>query len=168
MKTINLVEEFRRVRDIPFRIPLRVDDTDCCCAGKAGQLYRIYATAGYSIRHRICTFYWDDLPLPGKVRMLNHDAVCTHDFLEVRIARKWKIVDPTWDSGLKGVLPVNEWDGESNMSVAVPIKELFSFQRSLRVLKFDANEQTLIQDLERNGEFYRALNGWLQMERNRK
>jgi hypothetical protein len=96
---MDIVKEFINIRDIPYRIPLSLEEPDECCSGKADRLFNILKSAGYNVRHRLCTFKWNSLNLPKKLQNILHDNDSSHTFLEVEINGEWKIVDATWDMG---------------------------------------------------------------------
>ena len=160
-KNINIIEEFKKVRDIPYRIPLSPEESDDCCSGKSNRLFGIFKKAGYDVRYRVCTFHWSDVKLPAEVQKIPHEDECTHSYLEVMIGNERVIVDATWDEGLKEIFDVNEWDGKSNTKVAVPIRECFSPEKSAEIMQKDTTETALQEDLQKNGEFYKGFNHWL-------
>jgi len=53
-----------------------------------------------------------------------------HTYLEIKINGKWKILDATWDKGLRKILPVNNWDGKSGTEIAVKPTKIFSAKKS--------------------------------------
>jgi len=63
-----IVKKFKEIRDIPYRIPLSLDEPDNCCSGKSERLFKIFTNAGYQARFRICTCLWSDLSLPAEVK----------------------------------------------------------------------------------------------------
>lgn len=161
---MSIVDMFNKVRDIPYRIPLTSTEEDRCCSGKMKQLKQMLEQAGYQARYRICEFRWSDIPLPNEVSEVPHEDLVTHVYLEVKINGSWVIVDPTWDSGVKSVLPVNEWDGKSDTQVAVPVLKTYGLKKSLEVIKSE-NKEVIEADLAKNGEFYKAFNSWLEKVR---
>ena len=162
---MDIVEEFRKVRDIPYRIPLSLKESDDCCSGKAKRLFDIFTGAGYEVRYRLCTFLWSDLNLPQGLQALPHKDECTHSYLEVKTGDKWIIVDATWDSGLQELFTVNEWDGKSNTTVAVPIRKCFSPEESFKIIQQDTTDEVVVRDLQNNGKFYKRFNEWLGSNR---
>lgn len=162
---MNLVAEFKKIRDIPYKIPLSLKEQDNCCSGKAEQLYKIFKQGGYEIRYRVCTFRLSDLNLPKEIQEIPHDDESSHIYLETKINGEWKIIDATRDKGLKGVFNINEWDGKSDTEIAVPVIECLSPEKSLEYIKQASTPETIISDLKVNGEFYKAFNEWLEKER---
>lgn len=159
---MNIIEEFKKVRDIPYRIPLSLEEPDECCSGKADRLFKIFQKGGYDVRYRLCTFRWSDLGLPKKIQDLSHDDESSHTYLEINIDGEWKIVDATWDKGLKDLFVVNEWDGKSDTEIAVPCVECLSPEKSLGYIKHISTPEAIKSDLKVNGDFYRAFNEWLE------
>lgn len=158
---MSIVDIFNKVRDIPYRIPLTSIEEDHCCSGKAKQLKQVLEQAGYQTRYCVCEFRWSDIPLPDEVSKISHEDLMTHVYLEVKINSNWIIVDPTWDSGIKSILPVNEWDGKSNTRVAVPVLETYGSGKSLEIVESE-DKETIEADFAKNGEFYKAFNSWLE------
>lgn len=163
---MDIVAEFKKIRDIPYRIPLAPGERDDCCSGKVERLLHVFKQSGHAARYRVCTFRWSSLGLPSELLQVPHDDDCTHVYLEVEIVSgEWKTVDATWDKGIKAVLPVNEWDGISNTTVAVPVRECFSPEKSLEYMRESATSEALLADLAKNGQFYQAFNRWLEDQR---
>ncbi|OGY99773.1 MAG: hypothetical protein A2945_02135 [Candidatus Liptonbacteria bacterium RIFCSPLOWO2_01_FULL_52_25] len=163
---MNIVQEFEKIRDIPYRIPLSTTERDDCCSGKSEQLLKILKVAGHGARYRVCTFRWSDLNLPNWVEQVPHENECTHTYIEILLDGEWKIVDATWDRGLKNIFAVNNnWDGRSNTEVAVPVRKLFSPKQSAEYMKRSATTDAIAEDLKKNGKFYEAFNRWLETKR---
>ncbi len=159
---MNIIEEFKKVRDIPYRIPLSLEESDECCTGKANRLFKIFKDGGYNARYRLCTFRWSSLNLPKELQDIPHNDDSSHTYLEVEIDKEWKIIDATWDKGLKDLFVVNEWDGKSDTEIAVSCIERLSPERSLRYIKHISTSEAIISDLKINGDFYKAFNEWLE------
>lgn len=163
--TMNLATEFEKVRDIPYRIPLSLEEQDDCCSGKAEKLFRVLKGHGYEVRYRLCTFRWSDLNLPKEILEIPHDDESSHTYLEIKVDGRWKIIDATWDKKLKGIFNINEWDGKSDTEIAVPVIECLSPEKSLEYIKYISTPEAIVADFEINGEFYRAFNEWLEAKR---
>lgn len=63
---MNVIEEFKRIRDIPYSIPLSENEKDNSCSGKVVELKTTLEAAGYQTQFRVCDFRWSSLPLPKK------------------------------------------------------------------------------------------------------
>ncbi|MGC9310993.1 MAG: hypothetical protein ACP5E4_04710 [Candidatus Aenigmatarchaeota archaeon] len=107
---------------------------------------------------------WSSLNLPPDLEKIPHNEDCTHSYLEINLGDGWKILDATWDGGLKGIFHVNEWDGRSDTEIAVKQIKIFNPQRSLEIVN-DQGEEAIKKDLAINGEFYMVFNGWLEAVR---
>jgi arylamine N-acetyltransferase len=166
-KNMNIIKEFEKIRDIPYRIPLSLEEPDECCSGKADMLFKILKKSGYDVRYRICTFRWSDLDLPKEIQNISHDDESSHAYLEVNINGKWKIVDATWDKKLKGIFNINEWDGKSDTEIAVPVRECLSPEKSTKYIKHTSTPEAIAADLKVNREFYQAFNKWLNTKRSK-
>jgi len=161
----SIIKEFEKVRDIPYRIALSPSETSNDCLGKANLLFKIFEKYGYKVRYRICKIKWINLNLPNEITKIPHDDNCSHAYLEVEIDEDWKIIDPTWDKGLKNIFLINEWDGKSNTKLAIPSIETLTPEESLKHLKYITTLEGIESDLKENGEFYKAFNDWLEMLR---
>lgn len=158
---IDLQKTFQEIRDIPFHIPLSYTDEDRCCSGKHKKFLEILTENVYDARWRVCTFKWSTLHLPESVLAVPHSDDTTHAYLEITINSKWKKVDATWDMPLRKIFPVNEWDGVSDTTIAVPCISLYSPEESASIMANETQEM-IENDLNINWKFYEALNKWLE------
>lgn len=161
---MNIIEVFKAVRDMPYRIPLTLGEDDFCCSGKHKILKDLLGERGFEARYRVCSFLWSSVNLPSKVSDIPHDDVSSHAWLEVSIDGEWVTVDATWDIGIKNIFYVNEWDGKSNMETAVKPLEIFTPRKSAYIMNSE-NDEAILSDLKINGEFYKAFNNWLAENR---
>jgi len=161
---MDLVSLFNSVRDIPYRIPLKYGEEDNCCSGKHEKLFNLLTKHGYKVRYRVCVFLWSSLNLPPELEKIPHDNDCTHTYLEIIIDGTWKILDATWDIGLKNIFHINKWDGKSDTKIAVKPVKIFTPQKSLKIVN-NQNEDVIKKDLEINGKFYKGFNEWLDKNR---
>jgi len=161
---MDIISDFQYVRDIPYRLPLGLSEEDFSCSAKHKILKERLAKKGHEARYRVCSFLWSSLGLPKEISSIPHDDYSTHLFLEVLIDEKWLTVDATWDIGLRNIFHINEWDGKSNTEIAVIAIKIFTPQESAEIMD-GADEAEEIKELEANGEFYRAFNGWLEGNR---
>lgn len=163
--TLNLIEAFESIRDIPYRIPLSMTEEDNCCSGKAIRLKKILEAHGYDVRYRVCSFSWkESFNLPRHIEDIPHDDASTHVYLEVKIETNWINVDPTWDVDLKDILDITHWDGMSNTPVAVRSITLFDDETSRKIME-ESSDEDAEKDLDQNGKFYAALNDWFEENR---
>lgn len=161
---MDLVSLFNSIRDIPYKIPLKWSEEDNCCSGKHEKLFNLLIKNGYDVRYRVCVFLWSSLNLPRELEKIFHENDCTHTYLEIKIGGIWKILDATWDSGLKGLFNINQWDGKSNTMIAVKPIKIFTPKKSLEIVN-NQSEEVIEKDLQINGQFYKALNVWLEENR---
>jgi len=161
---MNKIEIFNKIRDIPYRIPLKWGEEDNCCSGKSEKLFDLLTKEGYEVRYRVCIFLWESINLPEELQKIPHDKDCTHTFLEIKIDGEWKVLDSSWDKGLKNIFHVNEWDGKSDTQTAVKPIKILSPEKSLEIVN-EQDEEVITKDLEINGEFYKAFNEWLEKNR---
>lgn len=161
---MNLSTLFDIERDIPYRIPLTKMEVDQCCSGKHERLMEEFRHAGFECRYRICWFKWSDIALPPDVASVPHDDDCTHVYLEVNIDGTWKIVDATWDPGLRSIFPVNEWIDGEEMTVAVPSRKTLSPEDSEEYMQALTSED-IETDMKKHHDFYQVFNEWLENAR---
>ncbi len=133
LKNMNIISTFNSIRDISYKIPLKFGEEDNCCSGKSERLFNLLTKMGYTVRYRVCTFSWSSMNLPLELMNIAHEDSSTHSFLEIEIGGVWKVLDPTWDKGLKDVFHVNVWDGESDTEIAVKPIKIFTPKKSLEI-----------------------------------
>lgn len=160
IQTVNIVQIFNSIRDIPYRIPLSWEDKSLDCIGKHNRLAEALSEKGYKVRLRTCTFRWSDLNIPEKILKIPHKDECKHLFLEMFIDNKWITLDVTWDSDLRNILKVNEWDGASDTEIAVKPIKIFSPSEIHTETK-----ESFQKDMQESGAFYKAFNEWLEEAR---
>ena len=163
------IEIFNQVRDIPYRIPLYLDEPEGehggSCLYKVEVLKKLLEAEGLECRYRIGTFLWSQLNLPEEVMQAEHNDRGEHVWLEVCINNKWIILDPSWDIGLARIFSINSWDGISDTNIAVKPIEILDVSTSADIMNFDNYEEAFLEDLVINGEFYKALNTYLDQIR---
>lgn len=162
------VKLFRMARDIPFRTPLSIEEQGYACVAKPEILDRMLQTIGLESRHRITKFRWEDHGIPEKILRHTHEDPETHEYLEVKIPEtgEWIEVDPTWDSRIQHEkFPTLEWDGKTGTGLAVEPIEKLSVEESQEFIEQDSKEEARREYFDRNREFFRALNKWLQEKR---
>lgn len=161
---MKLLEELRQIRDIPYRIPLTLEEDDRCCAGKHRLAKEILERHGYAVRFRVGEFFWSNARLPQDLLRVPHEDVGEHVCLEFEREGVWHVLDITWDRSLLSVLPSVDWDGRAATETAVPIEKWFSPEESRRIMSLEDEELESVfkDDIEANGSFYAAFNAWLQ------
>ncbi|MDD3190544.1 MAG: hypothetical protein PHI66_02525 [Candidatus Pacebacteria bacterium] len=162
MEDKNIKKEFEKIRDIPYKIALFPDEPSDDCLGKAQGLFKIFEDYGYEVRYRVCKIKWSSLDLPQEVTQMPHDDNCSHTYLEVKINGQWRIVDATWDIGLKEFFPINEWDDKKDNEIAFPCFDCMSPRESEEHIKYITTKKAILLDIEESGKFYHALNEWLE------
>ena len=93
-----LIDSYKNIRDIPYRIPLNINEEDNCCSGKMIRMKKFFDTHYYISRYRICRFRWSDIQLPEKILKIPHEDNSTHVYIELLINENWINIDPTWDN----------------------------------------------------------------------
>ena len=159
---------FVMARDIPFRTPLFLEEQGYACVAKPEILDRMLQTLGLETRHRITKFRWEDHGIPEKILKYAHEDPETHEYLEVKIPEtgEWAEVDPTWDSRIQHEkFPALEWNGKTGTGLAVNPLEKLSVKESKEFIEQDSTEEARREYFEKNSEFFKALNKWLQAQR---
>lgn len=165
MVMTEIVKKFFEIRDIEYRIPLTVAEFNqqldyrlsANCSVKMILFKRWLDEAGFLSKYRVCEFRWSDLGLPENLIFKPHPDPDLHVYLEIYLNGSWIDVDPTWDKSLQDFLPVNNWDGNSDCSIAVPIIKKYGYEESNKIMN------TSFDDDEMRGSvgFYEAFNAWL-------
>jgi transglutaminase-like putative cysteine protease len=126
---------FERVRDLPFRYPSPRDAREVLrlgagsCSGKHSLLGALFAHAGLSVRHMLCTHRFNDSPMAFPEHMhgvlQKNEILDVHDYLQVCVDGEWLDVDATWPLALKdfGVPATEDWDGKTSMVLSVASDE---------------------------------------------
>lgn len=156
---------FGLARDIPFRTALSIDEQGYACVAKPEILDRMLQTLGLESRHIICKFRWEDLNPPESVLEYQHEDPETHEYLEVYLPEEdeWVKVDPNWDSRIEHPqIPIAEWDGKTDTELAVEPVETFSPEESREFIEQDSTEEARKDYFEKNQDFFRAMNSWLE------
>jgi len=157
------INNFRFIRDIPYRIPLSLEEPDHCCNGKHIALYTLLEKTGLEVRPMICSSSWSDFNLiPKEIQAIPHEDEVQHLYLEAKIDGKWKRLDVSMDKALEPILPVNEWDGKNSTLICVKPHRIYSPEESLGSFYTELSDKDFKRDIKKNGKFYKALNDWLE------
>jgi hypothetical protein len=154
---------FTFVRDIPFRLPLSVDEPDHSCIGKHVVLKTLLSSLGFRVRYALRLWLWSSLDIPESLKEIPHIDRAAHVYLEVynKEQARWITVDATWDKKLAPKLPVSEWDGRSDTIIAVkPIESLKPIELQDEFDKFIGAKWAEV--IKANGKFFEALNKWVE------
>ena len=165
-KIISLCE---LVRDIPYEntgshsLKDLVEKGRGSCTPKHIFLAKYLKKINVPVKFLITPFYYKKLKLafPGsKGALLNEMPISYHTCLKARINRKWTIIDVTWDSKLKS-FPINKnWNGQTNMKLAVTPESITEIKTDPRIFKrkqikkYDQEEmRTIVKFYSFFGEF---------------
>ena len=164
MNVKDRINLFNKIRDIPYSISVGGEE-NVDCSAKVEMLKKELDLKSRSI---ICEFRWEDLKLPKEILQAYHEDPEYHELLEVYIPERQKfvIVDPTWDSGLKPIFSINEWDGLNDTKIAVPEKKVYSPEESKKIIEKVNNPEEIKKYLDRNGDFFVRLNNYFKKIRN--
>jgi arylamine N-acetyltransferase len=159
---VDSISYFTFVRDIPFRLPLSIDEPAPYCVDKHVVLKTLLSSLGFKVRYALCRWLWSSLDMPESLKEIPHEDHAVHVYLEVYNKEKarWMTVDATWDKGLAPKLPVSEWDGRSDTIIAVkPVESLKPIEIQE---EFDKLKPRIQQAIKVNGKFFEALNKWME------
>jgi len=154
------VKCFEWVRDIPYMLPLSVNEPDYCCDGKHNILYHALQGLGVDVRPMVCKTRWSDLKqIPWNILTIPHDDKILHLYLQFRGGKEkgWRNLDASLDGGLSSVFPVNQWDGKSETEICVKPRKIYSARESMGWFRENGDWEA---DLKRNYDFYVAMNKW--------
>jgi len=162
MILMDAVSYFTFMRDIPFRLPLSVDEPAPYCVDKHVVLKTLLSSMGFKTRYALCRWMWSSLDTPESLKQIPHEDHAVHVCLEVynKEQARWMTVDATWDKGLASKLPVSKWDGKSDTSLAIkPLERLNPIESQE---EFDQLKPRIQQAIKVNGKFFEALNKWME------
>lgn len=154
--------KFATIRDVPYRMPLSIEEDDNCCVGKHIRLKKELEELGYEVRYRTCAFKWSDFHLPEKLQNIPHENDCTHLYLEFKNNNIWHTLDATWDQKLSPTFQINDWDGKTSTDIVVPALETLSVEKSNEIVDTCYVKEVFDKDIKLNGVFYNAFNIWLE------
>ena len=159
---------FEFVRDIPYHIGLNATDPTYNCATKTLMLGHMLNGLGLKTRPILCTFAWAETPLPAAILALPRNPGETHLFLQIfePHGKCWINIDPSWDAKLRSAdFPIADWDGVSDTALAVTPHVIYSPHDTVRLLAGYNDPEAHATHKAKNLTFYRALNQWLQGQR---
>lgn len=109
---------FLTIRDLPYKIGTKSEDTSC--VAKTKLLGELLTRIGLSCQVWKAVVNWGNTGIPTTLLQLTPKLTVNHLFLKVFIPerKKWATVDATWDKRFEGKLPVNSWDGLSDTPLA--------------------------------------------------
>ncbi|MCK9186592.1 hypothetical protein M0P48_04095 [Candidatus Gracilibacteria bacterium] len=162
---MKIIEIFNSIRDIPFKIPLSIEDQSVDCDKKHKKLYDALKKEKIDVRFRVCTFLWSEQSIPKKILEIPHVDKCEHLYLEAFINKKWVTLDITWDILLNKIFAIKEWDGISDTDIAVKPLEILSQEENQNLSHNVNNVENFLEDIKNNRAFYKALNLWLEANR---
>lgn len=77
------------------------------------------------------------------------------------------MVDPTWDSQLKGALSISEWDGVGGTRCAVPVERPCTQDEVNQIFRKCSDPKEVSDYFQSQGQFSRAVNEYLAEVRTR-
>lgn len=157
----NRVAIFNLVRDIPYQ--LADCDHDTTCTSKTKLLGEFLVKGGLKCRVAKCLFAWKKQNIGQQVIQsridLKEPLISEHTFLRIFIpeTKKWVNVDPTWDKGLKNILPVSVWNGINQTILAVSTEKIWL----AKISPIDL----ICPNFDKNNHFVKTFNQWLKKSR---
>jgi len=164
MYSSDRVQLFNCIRDIPYSIGLTMNAPDYGCGTKSAMLGQLLGGLGLETRLRICTFAWEETPLPPKVLEVPHTLEAFHQFLQLFVpeSNTWRTVDPTWDAPLgRAGFTVAEWDGLHDTPMAITPHKIYNPRESQTFLQTTWNETFAEKWIAEHHNFYKAVNEFL-------
>jgi hypothetical protein len=155
------ITAFEHERDIPYRIDPNPEHINIRefpdCLGKSVRLHETLNSIGLETQLCTCSFRWSDCDLPLEVLKVPHNDEGLHVFLLYKYQDEWRILDPTWNPGIRRSFISNSWDGVHPTTLAVAPTtrpEVTSVEQLEEIF----SPEMLSEDLQVNAEFYKALN----------
>lgn len=167
---VQAVTLFNQERDIPYRIELDPNNLELQtwndCIGKAIRLQQQLQDIGIDTKFGLCNFRWSDLDLPYYLLKVPHNDNGRHVFPVYKYVDaetglvEWRILDPTWNPGVRRSLKSNSWDGIHGTACGViPISTIEIVDPSSEEANTKVFDTSWVAgDLEENGTFYYGLN----------
>ena len=157
---------FNEVRDIPYHVAV-VGEADWCCATKTALLQRRLASLGLGSRFAFGTYDWAELNLPAEMLAILPEQIGWHQWLSVFVPEtdSWVDVDPSWDSGLRSIFSIAEWDGLNSTKLAVPVTQRCSEDESRQIVAAGYEYPKVAEYMKANRPFLKALNNYLSRSR---
>ena len=163
---MDVIECFNWVRDIPYKLPLEFEEPDYCCQGKHEILEKLLSQKGLKVRPRLCENKWSHFtPLPREILAIPHDDDVCHVYLEFQRNHKWYPIDASIDSALGINFPVFEWDGKTSTEICINPLKIYTPKKSRLYYHLKMDKEQFERDININGEFYSAVNEFLDKTR---
>jgi hypothetical protein len=173
---IRLQKAFTFVRDIPYGQIGSRDPYDVLaklkgtCSGKHALLKLVFEGLGYQAKPFLARHDLSKLPIdpwPPPLMPFRADRIEDyHNFLKVKLRNKWITVDCVFDKPLENLgFSVADWDGASNMPVAVNVEKVISVSNDIESRKTLLLNHLSSVARQRREEFFRTLTSWLDEER---
>ena len=153
------IQLFLAIRDLPYKIGTKSEDTSC--VAKTKLLGELLTRIGLECQVWKAVVNWDEMGIPTELLQLTSKPTVNHFFLKVIIPerKRWVIVDATWDNRFANELPVNDWDGLSDTTLA------YSSDRLELVGSVDEFE---FRNFDPEETFTKKLNDWYESLAERK
>lgn len=156
---------FEWVKNIPYKIGIDPEAPDYCCSSKSVILAKLLGTLGLETRQIVCTFKWEETPLPADILSLPYEREdVTHQFMQVFIpeTQHWVNCDCTWDSQLAaGGFDIAQWDGVNPTILAIQPHEIFSPEKTVEYKKKWNDPAAIERHMNHCRAFYGAINSWM-------
>ncbi len=168
---ISLAEKVKQlcklVMEIPYKRIGSVDPEDMLkigmgsCTPKHLFLASYFEKLGIPVKFIIVHFYYKKLPLsyPESTKeIVNQMPIAYHLALKAQLSGKWTIIDVTWDSGLKGFPGTENWDGTSDMQLAVVPEKIVEIEGDPRKYEEERIKEFSEEELAARKRFYEMFN----------
>jgi len=155
------------VMEIPYKRVGRVNPEDMVkkgmgsCTPKHIFFASYLRKLGVPVKFVIAHFYYKKLPIsyPESAKeVVEKMPVAYHLALKAKLSGRWTLIDVTWDSGLKGFPRTENWDGESDMKLAVVPEKIIEIEGDPREYEKDRINEFNEEELKAREKFYKMFN----------
>ncbi len=173
-KTIKVKLLCELVREIPYKILENFNPSQMLKEGKGSCTPKHIFLASYlkkigvPFTFLVISFHFKkaNIAFPrSKLKIVHALPLTYHIALKVKIKNKFKIVDVTWDSKLKGFPINNLWDGESDMILGVTPEKIFETSVDPRIFTKTLKQAFTPQEKEHIKKFVLFFNDFLEKAR---
>ncbi len=116
---------------------------------------------GVPVKFVIAHFYYKKLPVnypKSAKKVVEQMPVAYHLALKAELSGRWTLIDVTWDSGLKGFSRTENWDGISDMKLAVVPEKIVEIEGDPREYEKGRIKEFSEEELKAREKFYKMFN----------
>lgn len=137
LKTQKIQDLVLLVQEVPYKRigSLKVSDMlkagQGSCTPKHVFFAQCLAELGIPSKFLQIPFYYKNLNIEypvGHEKIVEDTPISYHTALKIQLEGKWYVIDVTWDPQLRGFPMTKDWDGESDMKLAVVPEEIIEIE----------------------------------------